>query len=195
MNEKQFRQTLDELRATNSRNEKEELIADVQDSPAAISFLSGSEFDSAGVGKKTLLSVAQEVFPEYELEGKPTVSEELATFETDVHVDGRMLGELRVDMQTVADLSGNEMKEKLAEMLQYYSYPSLVAHACLDDWSTGCGDSTIAKAMDVKDSLPFYEGVVEIAESPDRLTSPVVGRPFSPMLAVPESRSPDFVDE
>lgn len=188
MNEKQFRQTLDELRATNSRNEKKELIQEVQDSPAAISFLSGSEFDDAGLGKKTVLGVAQEAFPDYGLEGKPTVSEDLAEFETDVHVDGFALSHLHEQMRELAEESGNEQKEHLKRMFHYFEYPSLVAHACLNDWPTGVGNSTIAKAMGVKDSLPFYEGVHEIAQAPDAITAPMVGRPFKPMLAVPESR-------
>jgi len=195
MDEKEFRQTLDELRATNSRNEKEELIAEVSDSPAAISFLSGSEFDDAGLGKKTVLGVAQEVFPDYNLGGKPTVSEELGEFETDVHVDGKDLSVLHNHMEVLAGFSGNEQKEHLASMFEAFEYPSLVAHACLNDWDTGVGNSTIAKAMGVKDSLPFYDGVHEIAAADDRLTTPVVGRSFKPQLASPESRSPEFKEE
>ena len=198
----QFKDVLDKLRATNSRNEKKEIIADVSDSPAAISFLSGSEFDDAGIGKKTFLSVAQEVFGD-EVDGKPTVSESLEEFGADKMDESNYkqarptnpqeLSNLHIDMVTVADLSGNEQKEKLAEMLAFYDYPCVVAQACLDDWPTGAGDSTIAKAMDVKESLPFYDGVHEIAAvEGEPLTSPVVGVPFNPMLAVPESRgAPD----
>ncbi len=184
----QFKDVLDNLQATNSRNKKKEIIADVSDSPAAISFLSGSEFDSAGLGKKTVLSVAQDVFGD-DVDGKPTVSEGLEEYDLGEAEYCMSLDGLHDDMGILADLSGNEMKSHLRGMFESYNYVSVVAHACLNDWPTGAGDSTIAKAMDVKDSLPFYDGVHEIAAvEGEPLTSPVVGVPFSPMLAVPESR-------
>ena len=188
----EFKETLDALRATNSRNDKKEIISEVADSPAAISFLSGSEFDDAGLGKKTVLGCAQEVFGE-DVDGKPTVSESLEEHdlpEAQYDLDG-----LHRDMKVISGKSGNDQKEYLESMFELYAYPSVVAFACLNDWPTGCGNSTIAEAMDVKDSLPFYEGVHEIAAAEDRLTSPVVGRAFKPQLAVPESRSPEFKDE
>lgn len=184
----EFKETLDALRATNSRNEKQDIIQEVSDSPAAISFLSGSEFDDAGLGKKTVLSVAQEVFGE--VDGKPTVSESLEHFDKPEHEDPDVntLSTLRHDMGLLAEKSGNDMESELRTMMVSYAFPSVVAHACLNDWPTGCGDSTIAKAMGVKDSLPFYEGVHQIAEDDDPRTSPEVGSAFKPMLAVPESR-------
>lgn len=182
----QFKNALNKLAATNSRNEKKEIIKGVSSSPAAISFLSGSEFDSAGLGKKTVLSVAQDVFGD-DVDGKPTVSENLEQFD-DTDGESKEMSVLHNHMDILADLSGNEMKEHLSTMFESFNYPSVVAHACLDDWPTGCGDSTIAKAMDVKDSLPFYEGVHEIAAADDPLTSPELGSAFKPMLAVPESR-------
>ena len=158
----------------------------MSDSPAAISFISGSEFDAAGLGKKTVLGVAQDVFGD-SVNGKPTVSESLTDFQGDEeHEQG--LDYLRSDMYVLADRSGNDMKDYLRRMFHWYDEPSVVAHACLNDWPTGCGNSTIAEAMDVKDSLPFYDGVHEIAAAEDRLVAPVVGRAFKPMLAVPESR-------
>ena len=187
-----FRETLDELRATNSRNDKKKIISEVSDSPAAISFLSGSEFDSAGLGKKSVLDVAQDVFGD-SVDGAPTVSECLEQFDEDEE-DGKDLEVLHNHMQVLASLSGNEQKDHLVSMFKSFSYPSVVAHACLNDLPVGVGDSTIASAMGVKESLPFYDGVHEIAASADALTAPVVGRAFKPQLASSQSRSPDFVD-
>lgn len=187
MDERTFRRTLDELAATASRNEKKELVSAVGDSAPAISFLSGTEFSDAGIGKKTVHTVAQDVFGEFK--AAPTVSEALDEIAQTVPEDGGdELSAVRDDMEVLSELSGNEMEAHLRGMFEATDYPSVVSHACLNDWPTGVGDSTIAKAMDVTDSLPFYDGVHEIAEAQDPLTSPVVGRPFKPMLAAPESR-------
>jgi hypothetical protein len=187
-----FRDTLDKLCATNSRNEKKDIIREVGDSRAAISFLSGSQFDDAGLGKKTVLSCAQEVYPN--VDGEPTVSQSLEA-EDNKTGESRPLATLYTEMEILAEESGNNQKVRLEQMFETYDYPSVVAQACLDDQPTGVGDSRIANALDVKDSLPFYEGVHEIAGEDDPLTEPKVGLPFDPQLAVPESRSPDFVDE
>jgi len=182
MDESEFKTLLEALRDTNSRNEKKELIADVSDSAPSISFLSGSEFDDAGLGKKTVLDVAQDVFGD-DIDGKPTVSESLESEDSEI-LAGSELDVLHNHMKVLADLSGNDQKAQLETMFETFDYPSIVAHACLNDWPTGVGNSTIG----VKDSLPFYDGVHEIAAAEDRLTQPVVGRSFKPMLAVPESR-------
>jgi len=186
MNEFQFKEVLDKLAATNSRNEKQEIIEQVSDEPAAISFLSGSEFDSAGLGKKTVLSVAQDVYGD-SVDGKPTVSESLEAEDRAV-TEGMPLNMLREDMEKLSELGGNDMKQKLSNMFDFYEYPSVVAHACLDDYPTGVGDSTIADAMGVRDSLPFYDGVHEIAADEEPRVEPEVGEPLKPMLAAPESR-------
>jgi len=193
MDESEFKTLLEALRDTNSRNEKKELIADVSDSAPSISFLSGSEFDDAGLGKKTVLDVAQDVFGD-DIDGKPTVSESLESEDSEI-LAGSELDVLHNHMKVLADLSGNDQKAQLETMFETFDYPSIVAHACLNDWPTGVGNSTIASAMGVKDSLPFYDGVHEIAAAEDRLTQPVVGRSFKPQLASPESRSPEFKDE
>jgi ATP-dependent DNA ligase len=190
----EFKRILDRLAATNSRKEKQTIISEIGDSPAAISFLSGSEFDDAGLGKKTVLSVAQDVFGD-DLDGQPTVSEELAQFDGDGGFGVANVWVLREDMAELADLSGNEQKEYLQRMFESYHYPSIVAHACLNDWPTGVGDSTIATALGLKDSLPFVEGVVEAAEMENPPTSPQAGEPFEPMLAKSESSLPDDVSD
>jgi hypothetical protein len=187
----EFRTKLYELRDTNSRNTKKDIIRDVSESAAAISLLSGSEFDDVGIGKTTARSVAEEVFPDYKLTGQPTLSEEIAEFEEDVHADGRDLAELRKDMNTLADLSGSDMEGYLFQMFVEYTYPSVVAHACLNDWPTGVSDTTIANALDIRDSLPFYDSVVDIVEAPNAITRPAVHNPFDPMLAKSESSLPE----
>jgi len=193
VNLRTFRHRLDELCGTRSRNEKKDIIREMADDPAAISFLAGSEFDSIGLGKTTVLSVAQEVYGD-SVDGKPTVSESLESFDNEV-VGSMKLRALRRDMNGLAKLSGNEMKAELKEMFEIYQYPSVVSFACLDDLPTGVSDTTIANALDIKASLPFYDGVHEIAAaSGEPLTEPAVGKAFSPMLAKSESHLPDGVD-
>lgn len=181
----EFKDVLDNLKSTSSRNGKKEIIRSVKDSPAAISLLSGSEYDDAGLGKKTVLSVAQDVFGEY-IDGTPTVSESL-TREDSGHGANTLDG-LHTDMEELARLSGNDMKAYLGQMFEQYDYPSVVAHACLDDWPTGVSDTTIANALDLRDALPFYDSVVDASEVPSPITEPMVHNAFDPQLAVPESR-------
>lgn len=187
----EFKQKLDELTATSSRNEKKDIIREVSDSPAAISFLSGSEFQDAGLGKKTVLSVAQDVFGD-DIDGTPTVSENLDRETTATSQEGRSMEQVRKDMRRLADESGNSQKEMLAALFEGYSYPSVLSHACLDDWPTGCSEKTIASALDIRESLPFHESVVEIVKSDEPLTEPEVGKAFSPQLAKSESSLPEW---
>mgnify|MGYP006288118535 FL=1 len=190
MNEKQFRQTLDELRATNSRNDKKELIAEVSDSPAAISFLSGSEFDSIGLGRKSVKKAVP--FDGFEDDG-PTISESLEEY--DCESDGKDMETLYQHINVLDSLSGNEQIEYLSGMFESYTYPSVVSFALMNDIGVGVGDSTIAKALNLEDSLPFVESVVDATKMESPPSTPVVGQPFSPMLAVPEKRSPEFKEE
>ena len=185
----EFRQTLDELTATNSRTEKKEIIRNVSDSPAAISFLSGSEYDDAGLGKKTVLECAKVL---YDTDGTPTVSESLEEYEPSPDTGKSSdLSELRDSMDRLANKSGNNQKDTLKQMFGAYNYPSVVAHACLDDLATGVSDTTIANALDLRDSLPFYSSVVEAASAPNPVEQPVIHNAFSPMLAKSESSLPD----
>lgn len=190
MNESEFAETLQELRATNSRNDKKELIAEVSDSPAAISFLSGSEFDSIGLGRKSVKKAVP--FDGFEDDG-PTISESLEDYDGDG--DGEDMSTLYTHIGVLDGLSGNEQIEYLSNMFKQYEYPSVVSFAVMNDIGIGVGDSTIAKALELEESLPFVDSVVDAAKMEAPPTTPVVGQPFSPMLAVPESRSPDFVDE
>jgi ATP-dependent DNA ligase len=189
----QFRHALDKMIETNSRKKKRGYIQKMYDQTAAISFLSGKEFQSAGVGKKTVLSVAQDVFGE-SIDGSPTVSQSLERFDEDSSLTPMSLEILRSDMQEVASLSGNEMEEQLAAMFKSYDYPSLVSFACLNDLPTGVGDTTIANALGVRDSLPFYNGVHEIAGKYNPRDSPELGLAFSPMLAKSEKNLPEDLD-
>jgi len=198
MNVSEFKDVLDRLAATNSRNDKKaeiRKIADTEQEPEAIlTFLSGEEFDDAGLGKKTVLSVAQEAL-DPAVDGTPTVSESLEQFDGDGDFDVAEVSTLREDMRELADLSGNEQKNYLGKMFLSYHYPSVVAHACLDDWPTGVSDTTIANALDLKDSLPFYESVVDAVAAPNPVEQPVIHNAFDPMLAKSESSLPDDLSE
>ena len=189
----EFRNTLDQLQSTNSRNEKKEIVRSISHSQAAVSFISGSEFDDMGLGKTTVLSVAQETFNE-SLDGQPTVSEDLRSFD-DADSYESTLTHLYDRIKTLADESGNDQKELLQELFEHYSCPSVVSHACLNDLPTGVSDKTIASALDLRDSLPFYDSVVEAAAAPNPVTQPVIHNAFDPMLAKSESSLPDDLSQ
>jgi ATP-dependent DNA ligase len=188
-----FRDTLDRLCATTSRKDKKAEIRKIEDtdeSPEyALTFISGEKFDDAGLGKKTVLNEAQSVYGDA-VDGQPTLSESLEQFDAHnvpaTHQDS--MESLYHDMEQLAALSGKEQKAYLRRMLKEYHYPSIVSHACLDDLATGCSDKTIANALDLRDSLPFYDSVVDAASAPNPVTKPVIHNSFDPMLAVPESR-------
>jgi len=184
-----FRNTLDKLRSTSSRNAKKEIIRAVSNCSPAITFLSGSEFDDAGLGKKTVLKEAQAVYGDV-VDGQPTVSESLEQFDRDDEslAEHDSMEALYEDMQGLASLSGKRQQAYLRSMMDSYHFPSVVSHACLDDIATGVSDTTIANALDLRDSLPFYNSVVEAASTPNPTTRPIVHSSFDPMLAVPESR-------
>lgn len=187
----EFKDVLDRLAATNSRNTKKDIIREISDEPAAISFLSGSEFDDAGLGKKTVLGCVQDVYSD-DIDGTPTVSESLAeSLSDDYFGESRSVEKVREDMEMLADASGNEMKELLRTLIDGYTYPEVLTHACLDDWPTGVSDTTIANALDLKDALPFYDSVVEAVEVPNPIEEPMVHNAFDPMLAKSESSLPD----
>lgn len=199
MNVKDFRDTLDRLCATNSRNDKKAEIRKIKDtveSPKyALDLLSGEQFNDAGIGKKTVLKQAQAVYGN-EVDGKPTVSESLEQFDAVTTADRPEwhtwpMESLYDDMEELATLSGKEQKEYLKRMLDGYNFPSVVSHACLNDLPTGVSDKTIANALDLRDSLPFYDTVVDAATHPNPVTRPTVHKPFDPMLAKSESSLPD----
>jgi len=188
-----FRNTLNQLCTTNSRNDKKAEIRKIEDtvesSEYALTFLSGEEFNDAGLGKKTVLNEAQTVYGN-SVDGQPTLSESLEQFDADnvPPTQQDSMQALYEDMKELAALSGKEQKAYLRRMLEEYHFPSVVSHACLDDLATGVSDTTIANALDLRDSLPFYESVVDAASAPNPTTGPIVHNPFDPMLAVPESR-------
>lgn len=191
----EFREVLDELVGTNSRTEKKEIIRDIQDCTEALTFLSGEKFDDAGLGKKTVLEQAQAVYDD--VSGQPTVSESLSSFDKE-NAPEYQINSMEVlygDMEELAKLSGKEQKEYLRRMFVNYHTPSVVAHACLDDLPTGTSDTTIANALDIRESLPFYENVVEAASCDNPLTEPHVHNAFDPMLAKSESSLPDDLSQ
>lgn len=200
----EFRELLDRLKSTNSRSEKKELIRHIED-PAAISLLAGTEFDDAGLGKTTVKSVAENVFPD--VQDSPTLSDGLqewdeSDFLMGLHPTGDdyppydfELEVLRSDMSDLSILSGHDMENHLEALFESYLYPSVLSFAILNDEAIGAGNSTIAKAHDLKDSLPFYDGVHEAFEDDNPLTSPESGRPFDPMLAKSESSLPEDLSD
>ena len=184
MNELQFRETMDTCDRL-SGNDLKEYLTQFEDYPIVVSLLSGEEFDDLGIGRTTARSVAQRVYDFEDDAG--SLTESLIQCDT-VDADGISIDELYLDLVMLNEKSGSDQKDFLEGMFVDYAYPSVVSYAVLSDQSLGFGESTLAKAFDVRDSQPFYGTVADILRHDDPRTSPVVGRPFDPMLAVPESR-------
>lgn len=184
----EFRETLDSLTATNSRKEKRSIIEEMYERDGgwrALTILTGEQFDDIGIGKQTVISAAEEAF-DTSIEGRPTVTEEIAGLDTD-GVDEDVYW-LFSQMKALRDVSGNEQHEQLVGLFEHMRQPSVLSYAILTDLATGVGESTVANALGLEDSLPFYESVAEAAFENRPRTEPKTHEPFDPMLAVPESR-------
>jgi hypothetical protein len=161
--------------------------------------LAGERYDDAGVGPATAKKAASNALGE--VPDADTLTEGVAQIESGGETS---LLSLVADLDDVAELSGNKQQERLEEVLARHSEPSLATLALLADESIGLGTSQIREAFfdgtrdERKHAESFTESTTEfiqLAQIDSLPTGPTVGEPFSPMLAVPESRSPEFVDE
>ena len=184
MRERDFREAMDTC-LEKSGNDLQNYLARFETDPIAVSLLSGEEFDDIGIGRRTARSVAQEVYDFEDTEG--SLTESLEQFDL-TDADGFPIDQLFLDLVMLNDKSGGDQKDFLEKLFNDYAYPSVVSYAVLSDQSLGFGESTLAKAFCVKDSLPFYDTVSDILRDREPRTAPEVGHAFDPMLAVPESR-------
>lgn len=192
MDEKEFRELLTELDEL-SGNELEDKLKEVEGEPELASLLTGEEYDAIGLGKKSVKNVAQDVIDFEDTEGSLTQS--LREHEDGDGPDGHSIASLYLDLDMLDRKSGNDQKEFLKEMFEDYAYPSVVSYAVLNDWSLGFTSNSIARALDLKESLPFYDSVVGAMRADEPLTQPEVGKSFSPMLAKSESSLPDDLSD
>ncbi|AGM11520.1 ATP-dependent DNA ligase [Halogranum tailed virus 1] len=189
----ELRDALDYIKnesGSGSKARKQERFVDVYTENVG-HIVTGERYDDAGIGKKTAESAVEELYGE--LDG-PTVSESLLdAWGGDI----QSLEILVSDLDELAKLSGNEQKEMLVNMLDAHAEPSLVTLALLDDESIGLGTSQMREAFfdGTRDERKHAEAFVEtttefisLARDEALPTRPIVGRPFDPMLAVPESR-------
>ena len=190
MNEREFHELLHELDELSGNGLEAKLRT--YSEPPVISLLCGAEFDDIGLGKKTVHSVAERVYDSFD--PSPTVTQALDEL-SDSTEDGHDIEQLYLDVVYLDSLSGNEQKDYLEDMFEDYSNAAVVSYAVLNDWSLGFTENSVARAHGVKDSLPFYENVVDIFRDDEPRTQPTVGEPFRPMLAKSESHLPDDLDE
>lgn len=186
MNEKEFREALDTI-VKKSGNALESYLSQFDD-PVVIGLLGGSEFDDIGIGRTTARKAAETAFSNFEDDGA-TLTESLEKY--DGGEDGYDIDQLYLDLEMLNSKSGNDQQGFLAEMFEDYAFPSVVSFAVLNDLGTGIGESTLASAFNVEDSLPFYESVADIVRDDDPMTEPVPGSAFRPQLAKSESSLPD----
>lgn len=202
----EFEAYVDELMRTSSRNEKENIVTNVYDEGGvkAISLLIGSEFSDSGIGDTTVRNIAVPLFgqdipdtdPHAQVRTPPlctsTALRMLAPESAEVSV-----AQLYDEVQHVAQLSGTAQHDELARVMGEYT-THLVTNVFLQDLATGVSDKTVARALGVTDSLPFYESVVDVLHADvgrqSALTSPMAGEPFRPMLAKSESHMPASLD-
>lgn len=174
---------------------KQERFRDVYSENVA-HLVAGERYDDAGVGPATAKSAVSNTLGE--VPDADTLTESVAQLDTTGETS---LSALVSDLDEVAMLSGNEQQEYLELTLKRHSEPSLVTLALLDDESIGLGTSQMREAFfdGTRDERKHAEAFVEttaefiaLAQDNELPTGPTVGEPFDPMLAVPESRSPDF---
>lgn len=201
MKTSEFRELMDEIGATSSRNQKKRLIADAIDDadgqrgePQKLaSILAGDEFDDLGISKKTIESCAETVF-EDDVQDAPTVTEGLTPYDGATAADDVEMWRVYKHAWNARDLSGNDLEEYVSTLLFAHAYPSVIAFTLLgktrSNESIGVSDTTVKKAVDDDYStrraalVPQTYDYVELLQSdgsfPDE---PTVGRPFEPMLA------------
>jgi len=153
--------------------------------------VTGERYDDAGVGPKRAKEAATNVYGD--LDGD-TISESL--------IDAwggniQSLDTLVADLDVLAEKSGQEQTEMLANMLEAHAEPSLVTLALLDDENIGLGTTQMRDVFfdgtrdERKHAFAFVDTTTEFIEREQNgmlPTRPTVGEPFSPMLAVSESR-------
>lgn len=157
--------------------------------------VTGERYDDAGVGPATVEQAVETVYPELDVDNFNTTTEALAAVADATATQS--LDELVSDLDSIARRSGNSQREYLEFTLEKHSEPSLVTLALLDDENIGLGTSQMRGAFfdGTRDERKHREAFVETTTEFIRLarqdalpTRPIVGRPFDPMLAVPESR-------
>lgn len=156
--------------------------------------VTGERYDDAGVGPATAQSAVESVYPDVDINNHDTISEALTTVSGG---DYESLEVLVSDLDSVARRSGASQREYLEFCLDKHTEPSLVTLALLDDESIGLGTSQMREAFfdGTRDERKHHEAFVEtttefiqLAQDNALPTCPIVGKPFDPMLAVPESR-------
>lgn len=175
-----------------SKARKQERFVSIYE-PNVAHIVAGERYDDAGVGPATAQSAVERVFgsvPDY----ADTISGGLSQLATS---GDNSLDALVEDLDEIAELSGDEQEDAIVEALVQHRKPSLVTLALLDDESIGLGTSQMREAFfdGTRDERKHAEAFTETTEEfirlarvdelPDR---PVIGEPFDPMLAVPESR-------
>jgi ATP-dependent DNA ligase len=162
--------------------------------PAVAHLITGERYDDAGVGPVTAEKAVDDVFPDLQVADFPTITEALATVDSDGE---QSLDALVSDLDSVTRRSGNSQREYVRECLTSHAEPSLVTLALLDDESIGLGTSQMREAFfdgtrdERKRAEAFVSTTAEfirLAQEGNLPDGPTVGEPFAPMLAVPESR-------
>jgi len=198
----ELRQALNDIKAesgSGSKQRKQDRFKEGYDTNVG-HLVIGERYDAAGVGPSTAREAAEEAFGE--VADGATLSESLASM--DVGGDKESAALLVDDLDQLADLSGNEQKNRLAATFAKYSQPSLVSLALLGDESFGLGTSQMRqiwfdgtrserkRAEALTGSTVEFINLAKQDELPD---SPEVFRSFAPQLAKPESNLPEFVEE
>jgi len=162
--------------------------------PEVTQIVSGERYDDSGVGPMTAQRAVESVYPDLQYDEYDTISEALASVDSD---GTSSLSELVADLDSIARRSGKSQKEYVRHCLKKHQEPSLVTLALLDDENIGLGTSQMRDAFhdgtrdERKTAEAFTDSTTEfirLAQDGELPTSPTVGEPFAPMLAVPESR-------
>jgi len=205
----QLRFAIDWMKAdsgSGTKARKQQKFRDVYQ-PEVAHIVAGERYDDAGVGPATAQSAVDAAYPDLDYDAYDTISEALASDEIvtdDAHNACDDLSELVADLDSIARRSGNDQREYLEYCLEKHREPSLVTLALLDDENVGIGTSNMRDAFHdgTRDERKTAEAFTDSTEEFIRLaqedalpTRPILGKPFSPMLAKPESNLPDDVSD
>jgi ATP-dependent DNA ligase len=191
---------------TGSKARKQEKFRDIYTKSVG-HIVTGERYDDAGIGPSTAKSAVEDVFPKLDVDSYPTISEALASdniVTDDAHTAENSLSELVDDLDEIAELSGQNQTDAVADTLQKHREPSLVTLALLDDESIGLGTSQMRDTFfdGTRDERKHREAFVEyttefidLAQKDALPTRPIVGQPFDPMLAKSDSHLPDDLSD
>jgi len=212
----EFAEQIENIEETSGRNDKKDIVFQMTEESLwkqKIAILAGQEFDNIGVGQATAVKAVSRAFAlreptvEQAVEDAGTVTEAVRdVLNTSYDARSDRLDELYDDIVELEDYAGDNLIERLSEILTQYTVPWLVTFAVLQDLNTGVTHNTICMAAgeprghskdDIRRGRAIYhESVNFVKQVRDGMpiTEPSIFRPFKPMKAKSKDPPEDTSD-